>query len=81
VENLDAFAQSSRFAGKLNAIHSVWHHDIAEQEFKFLATLEHLDGLRTIPGAKNSVANVVSIADVTSRISSIVLDHKDSLRF
>jgi hypothetical protein len=51
-EQVDAFAQRSRFAGKLNAIHSVWHHDIAEQELKILAILEHLDGLRTIPGVK-----------------------------
>src|SRR6267142_1754529 len=55
-QNLDAFAQPPRFAGKLNAVHAVWHHDIAKQQLKFLATLEHLDGLRAIPGAKNLIA-------------------------
>jgi hypothetical protein len=49
-------AQLSRFAGKLNAVHSVRHHDIAEQELKFLAALEHLDGLRAIPSAENPIA-------------------------
>ena len=42
-QDLDAFAQPPRFAGKLNAVHAVWHHDIAKQQLKFLATLVHPD--------------------------------------
>jgi hypothetical protein len=55
-QNLDAFVQPPRFAGELNAARSIWHHDIAKQEFKFLATLEHLDGLRAVPGANTPIA-------------------------
>ena len=69
----------SGFAGKLNAIHSVWHHDIAEQEVKFLATLEHLDGLRTIPGAKHPIAERGQHCGRGFQEILIVLDHKDSL--
>src|SRR3954447_8949626 len=33
-QDFDVFVPLSGFAGKLDAIHSVWHHDIAEQELK-----------------------------------------------
>src|ERR1700732_4130488 len=77
---LDAFAQSPRFAGKLNTIYSVWHHDIAKQEIKFLATLEHLDRLRTIPGAKNPIAERVQHCRCDVQEILIVINHQDSLR-
>ena len=40
--------QLPRFASKFNAVHSVWHHDIAEQKFELLAASEHRDGVLAI---------------------------------
>ena len=74
------FVPMSGFAGKLNAIHSVRHHDIAEQEINVLATLEYLDGLRTITGAKNPIAEFGQHFGGGFQEILVVLDHKDSLR-
>src|SRR5882757_1286182 len=79
-QDFNVFVPLSGFAGKLNTIHSVWHHDIAKQEIKFFATPEHLDGLRAIPGAKNPIAECGQHFGRGFQEILIVLDHKDSLR-
>ncbi len=54
----DVASQPLRFAGKLNAVHSLRHRDIAEQEIKCLVTLEHLDSVGTIPSRENLIAKL-----------------------
>ena len=53
---LDLVVPSLRFAGKLDTIRSIRHHDIAEKEIKFLPAIENPDGFGTIAGAENPIA-------------------------
>jgi hypothetical protein len=62
-EYLDTLALPFRHAGELNAVDPKRHTHIAEQETDARVVPQHLQGFVSIPGGKNLVAQLISIAE------------------